>query len=133
MTLNLKEKIVVESVDQHRLEWIHIHNFYQNLIATLDQETIIIIPDFMSKTRLGQGPRYTSNLPNAPDIPVFGVTFIYLDANGDLKRSYAVIPCTHPSSVGFVVIKYLDKIFNTARFSGILRTKRKVFVTKMKL
>ena len=83
----------------------------------------------MSKTRLGQGPRYTSNLPNAPDIPVFGVTFIYLDDAGNLKRSYAVIPCTHPSEVGFVVIQYLKKIFNTTRFSTILRSKTKVYVT----
>ena len=82
----------------------------------------------MKKTHLGQGPRYSSNLPNGPEVPVLGVTFIYLDENENLTRSYAVMPAMNTNASSFVTIEYLKKIFKHRTYKRIMESKSKIYV-----
>ena len=108
-----------------------MHNYFLALVATLDRDTLIIIPDFMSVTHLGAGPENSQGLDNGSAVPIFGVTFLYLDEQGDLQRKYVCMVCQYTSKSSYVTINYLRKIFKSPPVKRLIESKSKVFVTKL--
>lgn len=117
-----------EDLDKHRLESIHLHNYFRSIMEGLDNDSLIIIPDYMSNTRLGRGPDWSQSMANGQAVPIFGVTFLYLE-DGQLKRSYASMVCSHSSKTSYVTIRYLRKILLLKKFKDLISTRSKIFVT----
>ena len=98
------------------------------MMMGMDNDTVILIPDFMGKTRLGSGPLHSSNMSHQHEVPVFGCTFIYMEG-GELQRSYAVIPTDYASKIWYVSIQYLKKVLTIEKFKNIVNQRSKLYVT----
>ena len=105
-----------------------MHNFFMEIVETLDEDSLIIIPDYMSSTHLGAGPEHSQGLENGDAVPVFGVTFLYLNEDGNIQRTYVSMVCDHAKKTSWVTIQYLRKIFGLEKYKNLIQEHTKVYV-----